>query len=125
MADNGARSIEVDVRNNTTANLTVQGADLDGQGASWIKGEEPKQGDTLNQYQSMRAGVMNTDYNSGAGGSFTLTGYGSPFEIEFNNDPQGNSSCSSNGNDEVSVEINKVDTGETNHSQFDLTLQPK
>lgn len=126
MADLGYRSVEVVVTNDTRGNLTVQAVGI-GSGATWVQGETPTQGQQLNQYNSTKWGVSTTDVNGAASGQCQLTGLGNyPVTIVFTNNPNGSTSCSVTGNDQVTYvqPIVQQNTGEANHSQFMVQLIP-
>ncbi len=124
MADLGYRSIEVNIVNDTRGNLTIQGPQV-GSGNSWIQGETPTQGTALGQYMSAKWGVETNDVNGTATAMVQLTGLGSyPVTIAFTNDMNGNSNCTVAGNDQVKGTATSVNTGEQNHTLYNVQLVP-
>lgn len=122
MANTGARSCEVIIQNMTTANFTIQGSNTSGSNAQWIQGEVPTTGDQLVEFTTVTFGVMNTDYNSGAGGMVVLGGYGDEFQINWNNDASGITTCTCPGNSMVKASVAQISTHENNHTQWSVRL---
>ena len=125
MADRGYRSVEVTITNDTRGDLTIQAAgDLPDSG-NRIQGEKPTPSSVLKQYSSMLFGVATDDQNGAATAILELTGFGSsPIQISFFNQPDGTSNCSVTPNNAVQAKTTQVDTGEQNHTQFQIQLVP-
>jgi hypothetical protein len=124
MANDGYRSIEVMCVNDTRGNLVVQGPGI-GSNCTWIQGEQPSQGDPINQYTSSMWGVCTNNINASASGHIELTGLGSsPVVIVFANNEAGQSTCTVTGNDAVTAIVTQNDTSELNHSSFSVQLIP-
>ena len=126
MAD-GYRSVEVNIANNTRGDLTIQAADPDS--GTWIDGERPTPSSVLKQYSSMVFGVATDTENGVASATLELTGPGivpvsSPLQIRFFNQADGTSNCSVTPNDAIHAITTQVDTGEQNHTQFQVQLIP-
>ncbi|WP_437536810.1 hypothetical protein WME79_17110 [Sorangium sp. So ce726] len=125
MADRGYRSIEVTVINNTRASLVVQGGSTAGANSTWIAGERPTTSSVMPQYSIVTWGVMTTDQDSAASASVTLTGLGhKPVQLRMENLASGESKVTPVGNDRIDVHCKQLNTGEDNHSQFELSFNP-
>jgi hypothetical protein len=124
MPNQGYRSVEVTVINDTRGDLTVNSPGT-AAGSTWIQGEKATQGDGLNQYASSVWGVSTNDPQGTAMGHAQLTGLGSfPVALQFVNNHNGNSDCNLTDNDQVTGHITMIDTGERNHSAFTVQLVP-
>lgn len=124
MSNTGYRSVEINVINDTRGDLIVQGPQT-AANSTWIQGEEAKQGDEIQQYNSVKWGVMTNDINGIAQGSVQLTGIGAfPVRITFTNTVSGQSTCVVSPNDAVTGLVTPIQTGEVNHSAFQVQLIP-
>ncbi|WP_437536807.1 hypothetical protein WME79_17105 [Sorangium sp. So ce726] len=124
MASLGYYSIEVQITNYTQTNFSIQVASLNGAGDSWITGEQPTVGGTLNEYQSMPVGVLTNDQDGQAGGIVVLKGLGSiPVTITFQIPPS-SQGVSVTSPPELETTVKQRDTGEQNHAQYSVTIVP-
>ena len=119
MADEGTRSVEINITNMTSGDFTVQGVSTSGSGVGWIKGEEATQGQSIPLYQAVKFGIMTDDYNASISAQITLTGVGDPVVIAFAIDNQGNASCTVPSTRGTATQ---VQTGERDHAEYNVTL---
>lgn len=121
-ADQGFRSVEVDVTNDSLGNLSVQASSL-GVNVTWIPGETPGPGYPVEQYNASMWGAETNDINSNATAQILLTGQGAfPLTIVMSNMSDGTSSVNVIDNDALHGIVNQVDTGEVNHTAFSIQL---
>jgi hypothetical protein len=124
MASLGYYSIEVQITNYTQTNFSIQVAQVNGSGDSWITGEQPTVGGTLNEYQSLTAGVLTNDQDGQAGGSVVLKGLGAiPVTVTFRI-PPGKNGVQTTCPSEVDCGVTQIDTGEQNHAQYTVVITP-
>ena len=124
MADEGYRSVQVRVTNDTRGDLTVA-APQTGSGDEWLQGETPTHGAMLRQYSAVTWGVSTNDVNASTSAMVQLAGLGSwPVTIVFSNSANGVSACSVSPNDAIMGSVTAVDTGEANHSLYEVQLIP-
>ena len=122
--DLGYRSIEVVITNDTQGNLMIGDVQTDA-GSAWVAGETPSESQQLNQFVFSTFAVMTTDINASAGGQIMLTGLGSyPISVVFANSVNGTSNAMVNGNDMVTGRVTPIDTGEQNHTMYNVQLVP-
>ena len=122
MADRGYRSIEVSITNQTSGDLSVQGASLKA-GCMWVQGEGAKPGDILAQYNSVTWGVMTDDLDGPAAASIALHGLGrGPVTVELAYDPAGTQTCQIEGNTAVSAGPVTWQSGAENHVAASVDL---
>ena len=122
MPDQGYRSVEVTVTNDTRGELTVVNPGT-AAGSTWIQGEAAKEGDALPQHKRKLWGVSTNDPLGIANAHVQLTGVGSyPVAITFTNDHNGKSSCWVTPNDVIMFTQWQIDTGKANHSSFGIQL---
>ena len=122
-SDLGVRSIRVVVSNMTMADFTV--AAIQKQNGQWIQGMEPAQGSLLHTYQATTFGIFTNNYNDSVSGQVVLTGYGTPLQISFSNNVQGQVQYSVSGdNIDVRVDAHLVNTGMRNHGIISMTITP-
>jgi hypothetical protein len=120
----GYTSVQVAITNDTWGSLIVEGPNID-PGAAWASGETPTPGQSLPQYSAAQFGVMTNDVDGSAGGQFMLTGLGSyPVTVTFANTSNGVSNALVDGNDAVQAIITQLDTGEQNHTLYQVQLVP-
>ena len=121
MPETGDRSVEVQFINNTGRDLAVGGLDL-GPGCSWISSEAPSEGSTIGPYESATWGVL-ANVAVGASGQVRLSIAGSTrIVFDFSNTVSGTSQCTASPTDGMQAIVQQVDTGETNHTEFDVQL---
>ncbi len=119
-ADLGMRSVILNISNLTMADFTTQDYQLET--GQWIKGSEPQQGKTLSAYETMRIGSYTNEPNSGTQGQLVLTGYGEPFTISYNLSVTDQFIVKHSGNNLVLIKVVRVNTGEANHVQANITI---
>ena len=114
----GARSLIVNVANESNADFTIQAAETVGQSV-WINGDKPEQGQVLAIYEELLVGVMTDDDDAPVGGSVVLTGLGEPISLQMMMDPEGEASVECGAQACRSVQM---ETGDADHAQFNVTV---
>jgi hypothetical protein len=122
MADIGFRSIEVNIRNTTSASFAITSIELNNPGMMrWVPGATPVVGAQLKAGEHMVWAVATDNPDSGAGGRVTLAG---PISVSMQIDPKNKITVIATGNDKITA-VAEPGGGDPGHGIYKVTLSAK
>ena len=117
----GVRSVQINLANMTQTDLTVQNNQQN-------LGATAQEALTINNsvapYQTVQFGTYTPDFRNQLTQTIVLTGYGHPIILEYQLTPQNQFSYQVSGNDQIYANVQRVETGQINHPQLNISLIP-